>query len=210
MIAPYDCDIDLVLLRRILGHMKSFRYTTADLDDGVKHVEKTIDGETSMAILKLCNSNYQQLRKDCDFLYELETRYFHLLIQGDKVTLGGRCKVDVKKLEKVFLRNWKILIIENDKQYIYQYGKKCDVSGETSIFDAVIYADASKATLAEKVDSIIVATTKLRESGVIIVKPEVYENLPGDSASVEIALNLAGCTVGIPIHHQNFIFATKY
>lgn len=91
LISPLTSDYHSIPMIPIVKHLKS--YVDLNITTGDKmHVDRTIDLETSPAMLYLQNKNELVLNKEVEFIKKVEENYFGMLFEVDKVDLDSMPK----------------------------------------------------------------------------------------------------------------------
>lgn len=194
-----ECDVNIYPLKAIVDCLSSFREASMEIEDKVIHVEKTVDLETSLLTIKMCNRNHEVITREKEFIDNLENEYADLLFVVDKTIPASKHRSDIKGTTDLFPLDWKILVVTEKERYVVHKGKKHSMEEYPGKYDALIYADASKTKIAERFTSIMGAIAMLYYNSPVVILPEVYENFPYSSVAMEIVLRLGKCSVEVPL-----------
>lgn len=184
-----------------------------------KSFSKTLDFETTGGTVSLVHEDPHQVRRDLDFLIDIEKRAFQLVlseeIHGNKDIDENEIYEEIKSLiGNIHPLGTCLLVTENDFDGLTAYQSSLDEIGEIQgEFDCVIInlnkslVDMGDDEIAKQFLKIF---DKVKFGGVIFIPKTTYAFMPNSRLGAEALLKLFGCNIELPMHNLNrMVIATK-
>ena len=216
IITPKDIDVTASPIKVIIDHLQSLY--CADLQSGseIFHLSRTEDLETASGEVYLIHDDPEVVKRECDLLHLLETKYFRILYHGigAKETPKDEHALSVAEAVRIADPVGCSLIVSDLP--IDTDGILCvspdELNKAPGMYDQVFFALSSYGEGHEveaTVQAIFDAMEKVKNGGRFIVPETFYQLVPYGRAFIEALLTIAGFEIEAPTYNKRRIVSGK-